>query len=81
MSAPTKKFWMVAGSGPSSHRHESKGAAVREAKRLARHNEGAEFYVVEAVSVHIYEPVQSTELVDWPQARERQDCCDTDPGF
>lgn len=47
-----KKFWMVLkeGTSLSSRMHETKGAAIEEAKRLCK-KDGNRFYVLEAVTV------------------------------
>lgn len=59
----TKKFWMVAGLGPSSYRHMTAIGAKNEAERLALQNPGREFYVLESVAVAVrrdvtWEPIE-----------------------
>lgn len=61
MNKPTT-FWMVAGTGTSHHRHETRFSAEVEAKRLAAMNPGQWFFVVEAVSAHIKNDVISVSL-------------------
>lgn len=49
MTTTPQQFWMVAGNGPSSHRHDSYDSAQTEAQRLARLHPGHCFYVMEAI--------------------------------
>lgn len=55
-------FWMVAGDGPTSHRHKTQYDAEQEAKRLARLNPDKWFYVVEAISAHRKNEIESIRL-------------------
>lgn len=50
MTFPTK-FYMVAGTGPTSARHATRVDAEEQALRLAERYPGKEFYVMEAMSV------------------------------
>lgn len=47
--APT--FWMIYGMGQGAPtvRHETFGGAKAEAERLARQNQGIEFYILQAI--------------------------------
>lgn len=49
-------MWMVAGPGPSSHRHRTRDEAVAEAKRLAAKQPGMVFFVMEAVDAYRVDP-------------------------
>lgn len=64
-----KKFWMVAGDGPSRVRHTLRRDAEHEANRLARACPGVPFYVMEAIVVHCKVDVERIDLVaseeDW----------------
>lgn len=52
MTNTAKKFWMITGDGNSPKvRHTNRQDAVNEAERLAKHNPGTEFFVLEAVEM------------------------------
>lgn len=53
MTSHPKPFWMVKGAGPASATHHSRAAAEAEAQRLARLHPRQEFFVMEAVAVHL----------------------------
>ena len=54
-----KTFWMVVGAGPPTMRHDCQFSAEREAKRLAKQNPDVWFYVVETVSAHRKNDIES----------------------
>lgn len=59
-------FWMVwnpAGHAPT-HRHTSERSAVNEAERLARANQGAEFFVLVASHKRCVDAMQRIRLTE-----------------
>ena len=56
--------WSPTGPHPPTYRHLDKGAARKEAERLAILNPGAEFYVLAAVAVCTENRVAWRELED-----------------
>lgn len=58
-------FWMVwnPGRDQPTHRHETRDAAMQEARRLARLNPGERFYVLAAESVAMKIDVDVRELI------------------
>lgn len=63
-----QRFWMVAGSGPSMFRHDSRREAEAEAKRLARQCPDQWFYVVAAISAHRKNDVESVRISSDPDS-------------
>lgn len=60
--AQNKKFWMVKGNGPTSFKHSTKEAAIKEAERLANVHPGKEFYVLEAICIKKTSKMETTYL-------------------
>ena len=63
-------FWMIAGDGPCAYRHESRDAAEREAKRLARAHPETSFFVMRAVRMFRCIDVEITDIPSDPDADE-----------
>lgn len=63
--SPYTPFWMVYGAGQSAPtvRHKTRESAVKEAKRLARHNHDVEFFVLEATH-HVVKRDVDVTLID-----------------
>lgn len=60
------KFWMVLGSGPPTHRHETLESAKKEAERLASLYKGHRFVILESIAECCTPPA-----VEWFEHEEK----------
>lgn len=69
-----ERFWMIygVGQGAPTIRHESKGQALDEAKRLARNNPGITFVILEAVTA----VTKNEFVIETMRARGERSCAD-----